>query len=254
MTSNPVFGCAAAFAAFLGFSAPVNAQNLNDQGICPGVQVYGENIPVRLMRVVGSAPRVHFIEDTLSKPKSSCPSSAAECQRKGFVVPGDDLLAGWTKGAYLCTVYVSPNAKLVKGQFPETNGYLPQGALQAVPVPAAQLTDWQGKWTRSAEAEITITVEAGKVKLAGQATYGAHDAGRVARGAINIGELEGEGFLKGNLMAVGEDYTDPTKPLGNDRSECRAKLHLFGRYLLVEDSGGCGGNNVSFTGIYVRLK
>jgi hypothetical protein len=178
MTSKPALACAAALAALVGCAAPAHAQNLNDQGICPGVQVYGENIPVRLMRVSASVPRVHFIDDTLSKPKASCPSSGPECQRKGFVVPGDEVLAGWTKGAFVCTVYVSPNAKLVKGQYPETNGYLPATALQEIPVPPASFADWQGKWTRSAEAEITITPgEGGKLKLAGQASWGTFDPG-----------------------------------------------------------------------------
>ncbi len=254
MVSKTALMCAATCAALAVSSAPASAQSLKEKGICPGVQVFGEAIPVRLMRVVAPVPRVHFVEDKLSKAKSSCPSSAPECQRKGFVVPGDELLTGWSNGAYLCAAYVSPNAKRVKGQFPETNGYLPLAALQEIKVPEAKLGDWQGQWTRSAEAEITITAGAGKLKLAGQATYGAHDAGRVARGAINIGELEGEATPEGNIMAFGEDYTDPTKPFGDDRSECRARLQLFGRYLLVEDNGGCGGNNVSFTGIYIRLK
>lgn len=247
---------AAFLAAFVGLPAPAAAQNLNDRGICPGVLVYGEDIPIRLMRVIAPAPRTHFVEDQLTKPKSSCPSEAAECRRKGFVVPGDDLLAGWTKGAYLCTAYISPNARPAKGQFPETNGYLPATALEAVAVPAVKPSDWAGKWTRPAEAEITISVlQGGRLKLAGQASYGSLDPGRVARGAVNVGELEGEATPKGNMMAFGEDYTDPTKPFdADDRSECRARLRLFGRYLVVEDNMGCGGANVSFAGIYIRLK
>jgi hypothetical protein len=236
-------------------AAPAFAQNLNERGICPGVQVYSEDIPVRLMKVVATTPRVNFIEDQLTKPKSACPSDAAACKRKGFVVPGDEVLAGWTRGGFICVTYVSPNAKRVKGQFPETSGYLPAGALQPVPPAPAKPADWLGKWSRSAEAEIEISAGAdGKVKIAGQAVYGSLDPGRVARGAVNSGELEGEGAPRGNLLAVGEDYTDPAKPLGEDRSECRARLQLIGRYLLVEDNMGCGGMNVSFTGIYVRLK
>ncbi|HRE22601.1 MAG TPA: hypothetical protein PKW21_16460 [Rhabdaerophilum sp.] len=60
---------------------------------------------------------------------------------------------------------------------------------------------------------------------------------------------------QGNLLAIGDDYTDPTKPWDEtDRSECRARLQLVGRYLVVEDNVGCGGANVSFTGVYIRLK
>lgn len=244
-----------ALAVGMAASQAQPAETHNDRGICPGVQVYGETIPVRLMRVSAPAARTHFIEDQLSKPKSKCPSDAPECRRKGFVVPGDEVLAGWSRGGFHCVAYVSPNAKRVKGQFPETSGYLPAAALEEVKAPAATLSDWAGTWLRSAEAEITITaLPGGKLKIAGEASYGSLDPGRVARGAINSGELEGENAPKGNALAIGEDYTDPSKPLGEDRSECRARLQLFGRYLLVEDNLGCGGMNVSFTGIYIRQK
>lgn len=229
---------------------------LNEQGICPGVQVFGENIPITLMKVASPEKRVHFREDNLTKPKSGCPSENAACQRKGFVVPGDEVLAGWTNGAYRCVAYLSPNAKRVKGQFPETNGYVPAANLQPIAVPVAKASDWAGKWSRSAEADIEITaLPDGTLKVMGQAAYGSADPGRVARGAVNVGEMEGERKPQGNMLAIGEDYTDPTKPWDEtDRSECRARLQLFGRYLVVEDNVGCGGANVSFTGVYIRLK
>jgi hypothetical protein len=247
-------GVLTAFAPAASAQSP-NFPSLNDRGICPGIQVFGENIPIRLVKVIAPAPRTHFVEDKLSKPKSDCPSGTASCQRKGFVVAGDDLLAGWKNGAYSCVVYIAPNAKRVKGQFAETTGYLPTAALKEMPAPPAKPADWLGTWGRSSEADITISAAAGgKVKIAGQANYGSLDPGRVARGAVNVGELEGEATPQGNLMAFGEDYTDPGKPLGEDRSECRARFQLVGRFLVVEDNVGCGGANVSFTGVYIRLK
>lgn len=246
---------AVSFGAACAQTAP-KIPSLNERNICPGVQVFGENIPITLMKVVSTDKRVHFREDDLSKPKSGCPSENTACLRKGFVVPGDEVLAGWSNGAYRCVAYLSPNAKRVKGQFPETNGYVPVTNLQPVPVPTAKPGDWVGKWSRSAEADIEITaLPDGALKVAGQASYGSADPGRVARGAINVGEMEGERKPQGNLLAIGEDYTDPTKPWDEtDRSECRARLQLIGRYLVVEDNVGCGGANVSFTGIYIRLK
>jgi len=230
--------------------------SLNERNICPGVQVFGENIPITLMKVVSNDKRVQFRQDDLEKPKSGCPSENASCQRKGFVVPGDEVLAGWTNNAYRCVVYLSPKAKRIKGQFPETNGYIPSANLQPVAVPVAKASDWAGKWSRSAEADIEITaLPDGTLKVMGQAAYGSADPGRVARGAVNVGEMEGERKPQGNMLAIGEDYTDPTKPWDEtDRSECRARLQLFGRYLVVEDNVGCGGANVSFTGVYIRLK
>ena len=230
--------------------------SLNERNICPGVQVFGENIPITLMKVVSNDKRVQFRQDDLEKPKSGCPSENASCQRKGFVVPGDEVLAGWTNNAYRCVVYLSPKAKRIKGQFPETNGYIPSANLQPVAVSVAKASDWAGKWSRSAEADIEITaLPDGTLKVMGQAAYGSADPGRVARGAVNVGEMEGERKPLGNMLAIGEDYTDPTKPWDEtDRSECRARLQLFGRYLVVEDNVGCGGANVSFTGVYIRLR
>lgn len=242
-------------AGLSGASAQQAAPSLNDQGICPGIVVFGEDIPVRLMRVVAKEPRTHFIEGRGANNKAGCPNETPECLRKGFVVPGDDVLGGWGKGNLVCVSYVSPNAKRVKGQFPETHGYLPASALQDVPLAAPKTADWLGTWSRSAEAEITITAGAGgKLTIKGEALFGSLDPGRVKRGAVNSGELDFEVAPIGNGMAMGENYTDPAKLLPDDPGECRARFRLFGRYLVVQDSGGCGGMNVSFSGIYVRLK
>ena len=134
-----------------------------------------------------------------------------------------------------------------------TSGFLPATALVPVPVVVPRPEDWLGTWSRNAEAEITITKgEGGKLVIAGYATYGGHDPGRVARGAINVGELEGEAMPKGNRVFFGDGYSGEKSP--HDFGECQARLQLFGRYLVVEDSGGCGGMNVRFNGVYVRLK
>jgi hypothetical protein len=36
--------------------------------------------------------------------------------------------------------------------------------------------------------------------------------------------------------------------------DCRARLRLFGPYLAIEDNTGCGGMNVTFTGVYTRRR
>lgn len=240
----------ASAALLVAFSA---APALAQEGFCSGVVSFGEESAVKLMRVESVNPRVNFIENR-SKEKPVCPADTEACKRKGFVVPGDVVLVPAKPAPILCASYIAPGAKPVKGVFTETSGYLAATALKDVPVDAPKLEEWVGKWSRSAEAEISISSAAGgKLKVAGQATFGALDAGRVKRGAVNMGELEGERAPRGNMLALGEGY-DGTKPFGDDRGECRAKLRLFARYLVVEDNGGCGGMNVSFTGIYVQLK
>lgn len=250
---------ASAFAlrVFLGVlpfvALPALAQAPADDGTCGGVVAFGETSPVRLMQVKSPLARVHFYESR-AKARAHCPAEVDTCQRKGFVVPGDTVLAGPPRGNFACVSYIAPGAKRVKDQFPETAGFLPLSALVERPAATPALDDWFGTWTRPAEGEIDITRSPdGKLKIMGSATFGALDPRRVKVGAVNMGELDGVAQPKGNMVALGEGY-DGTKPFGDDRSECRAKLRLFGRYLVVEDNGGCGGMNVSFTGVYIRLK
>ena len=214
----------------------------------------GEDLPLRLMRVQSEAPRVNFIESRTDK-KQQCPSNAEACKRRGFLTPGDEVIAGPNHGGFTCVTYISPDAKRVKGKFAETSGFIPTVDLWEVPPRAPTFQAWQGKWNRTEEGEIEITGKLhGKLVVAGEATFGGHDPDRVKRGAVNGGALEGEGTPRGNVLAIGEGY-DGSKALKVDMgADCQARLRLFGRYLVVEDNLGCGGMNVSFIGVYVKLK
>jgi hypothetical protein len=214
----------------------------------------GEDLPLRLMRVQTDELRVNFIESRTDK-KPTCPANTEACRRRAFLTPGDDVIAGPDHGGFTCVTYISPEAKRVKGKFPETSGFLPSASLVEVPVRAPAFQAWQGKWSRSEEGEIEIKGKAdGKLVIVGEASFGANDPARVRRGAVNGGTLEGEVAPKGNLLALGEGY-DGIKPLKADMGgDCLARLRLFGRYLVVEDNLGCGGMNVSFIGFYVKLR
>lgn len=244
----PVF----ALLAPLALPASVAAETLFDRGYCQGPPEVGVEPAITLMKVTGTGPRVNLIADR-DKAKPKCPDLSDACKRRGFLVPGDEVLVAETRNGIACATYIAPNARKAKGQFAETNGFLPAAALVAVPAPPPRLEDWLGTWSRNAEAEIVITRgEGGKLLVKGDATYGAHDPGRVARGAVNVGELEGEAVPKGNRLFFGDGYDGVKAP--DDSSECQARLQLFGRYLVAEDSGGCGGMNVRFNGVYIRLK
>jgi hypothetical protein len=104
------------------------------------------------------------------------------------------------------------------------------------------------------EAKIVLKTRGDIVKVSVNATYGAEDPERVKRGAVNSGELDGEAKPRGNTLAIGYDPDKsaelPTPEAAKD--SCAARLSLYGRYLVVEDNLGCGGMNVSFSGVYVR--
>ena len=242
----------AAVVLLLPFAAAAQSRKPEEVS-CTGVVSAGEESKLQLMKVVGAAQRVHFIEN-LSTAKPFCPADIEACRRRGFVVPGDTVIAGPTINGLVCVSYVAPNVKRAKGRYPESSGFLPESALQVQPSASPRMEEWLGDWSRSSEAEIKIKMgRTGQFNIDGNAFWGALDPGRVERGGVNTGEFGYNGMPKGNMIAVGEGY-DGTKPFGDDRSECRVKLQLFGRYLVVEDNMACGGMNVSFTGIYVRLK
>ncbi len=222
---------------------------------CYGVVSFGgENDDVRLMQVATRSQRLPFYQSRTEKTPH-CPAEVDHCQLKSFVVPGDLVLTGPPMDGFVCAHFIAPNVRSVKGQFRETIGFVPLSELKEIRRSTVSAADWQGTWSRSAEAEIRIEPDVGgKLKVQGSATYGALDPERARRGAVNIGELEGTvGAPRTTMIAIGEGW-DGSTPLGDDRSECRARLRLFAPYLVVEDNGGCGGNNVSFTGVYIRLR
>jgi hypothetical protein len=222
---------------------------------CYGIVSFGREAPdIRLMQVITKGQRLPFYQNRTEKTPH-CPVEVDSCQLKSFVIPGDLLLVGPAMEDFACATFISPHARRVKNQFRETIGFVPLSEMKAMDIALPGPAAWSGTWYRAAEAEIRIEPEgAGQLKILGQATYGALDPERVKRGAVNLGQLEGVVRIpKANMMALGEGYEGTTPP-GNDRSECRARLRLFGPYLVVEDNGGCGGNNVSFTGVYMQVK
>lgn len=234
-------------------SSACAAQAYDHDKVCQGpLDFDSDTNQIRLMRVV-APERVHFIEGNLAG-KAQCPDLSAACRRKGFVLKDDVVLTLPPEGTLVCASFIAPRPKRVNGQFSESSGFLPAASVQAEAIPAPTSADWTGTWYRNAEAEISIKPgQGGKMVIEGAATYGAFDSYRVKNGAVNEGSLEGEAVPKGNMIAIGERY-DGTKPFAKDSYECQARLVLLGRYLVVQDSGFCGGANVRFTGIYVKLK
>jgi hypothetical protein len=203
---------------------------------------------VALARVDTKEARVNFIAG-LSKPKSGCPSGESACRLRAYVVPGDEVLVDATDGPYMCAFFKAQGGT-------ETRGWLPRAAVQILPPEPAPARKWDGKWRRDREAQIVITSRQGDLEVSGEAVWGSYDPQRVKRGAIHVGELNGKGRPRGQVLAIGYDPDRSAFPSAKDAApaDCAAKLELHGRYLVVEDNRGCGGLNVSFTGIYVRVK
>jgi hypothetical protein len=166
------------------------------------------------------------------------------CRLKAYVVKGDPLIITQTTANAVCATYLSPKGTVFAG-------WLPLSAIAKEPDPTVTLKDWQGHWKR-VEANITIAVEKDMLRIEGDATWGSGDPERVARGGVNIGDIGGTVKPVNNTLAftAGDDKTLPYE--AGDQYSCRAKMRLLPPYLLVSDNMMCGGNNVSFNGVYSR--
>jgi hypothetical protein len=201
---------------------------------------------VVLARVVATEARVHFIAGR--GERTACPSADSGCRQKAYLVPGDEVLVDTADGPYVCTFFKSQTGT-------ETRGWLPRAAVQITPPESVPLRQWDGKWRRDREAQIVIKSTQNELDVSGNAMWGSYDRQRVKRGAVHVGELRGKGKPRGQMLALGWDPDRANFPSPGDQApdDCAAKLELYGRYLVVEDNKGCGGINVSFGGIYIRV-
>jgi hypothetical protein len=165
-----------------------------------------------------------------------CPALTARCQRRAYVVGGDLVLIGPTKGSLVKAAYND------RGGQP-TEGWILRSMVEPVRVPHAARSAWLGDWTYDeASIDITAGTRPGHVKASGIATWGAHDPERVKSGGINMGDFDDEATITGDRILF-DDSRD---------GGCRVSMRLIGPYLVVADNGDCGGMNVTFSGFYRR--
>jgi hypothetical protein len=223
---------------------PAHAQS----GDCTGFQDVSPEARLRIGQISDAKnPRVHFLKN--AGTQRGCPSGGPACRDKAYLVSGDTVIVSATAGDYVCADYV--NAKgFVR------SGWLPQAsvALRA-DEPAANVESWIGVWSGGPEQRITITKgkAPGEVGIEGEATFGALDPARTARGGVNVGSLDvsvrpDKGFVAFTMADEGTAL-----PYGEgDQYDCRVRMQRIGLFLLVEDNRNCGGMNVSFSGAYRR--
>jgi hypothetical protein len=178
--------------------------------------------------VAGGQP-LHF-----ARGGQGCPSNAAACQRKAYVVPGNAVLIGAAQGGWVCAHFPSS----------DTYGWLPQAQLTPVPAHAPSLADWAGHWAYYDDS-IDISVKGTGLKVSGQAFWPSAHPGPGQPGP-NDGEVEGDTTPNNDTALVVDDPKDP--------SSCRLTLRLIGPFLSASDNGNCGGMNVRFDGVYARKK
>ena len=165
-----------------------------------------------------------------------CPAPTTRCQRRAYIVGGDLVLIGESKGKLIKAAYGNAGGR-------PTEGWILRSVVEPIPTPRAAPSAWLGSWTYD-EASIDISrgPRPGRIKASGIATWGMHDPERVKTGGINTGEFEDEGTIAGDRILFDD----------TDSDGCRVSMRLIGPYLVVADNDDCGGLNVTFSGFYRR--
>nr|WP_041756057.1 hypothetical protein [Bradyrhizobium sp. ORS 278] len=192
---------------------------------------------------ISASPRVNFVKSPYDDDfkAAACPAIGDTCRKKSYLVSGDLVLVGKTRGEFTCVSYQSPHARTQTW----TSGWLPRTALAPVtPMARPALADWTGSWVHPGGGLAITSAGGGRLRIEGDQVV---PAGR----DLNNGSLAATAQPEGGLIAFVDDGTTPfERPSAGD--ECRVRLQRVGALLLVEDNAGCGGAGVSFTGLYRR--
>jgi hypothetical protein len=204
-------------------AAPVLAQV--DDGMCRNGMFAEENETFGLAKVAGPG-KSQFYQDM-----DGCPAKAASCLTPYYVLPGDRVVTGRSKGDFVCTYF--PNA--VGG----TAGWMPRSRLAALLIdPKPPLSRWFGSWANY-DTNVHFTRSGRGLRVDGMAYWpSAHPALEQRLGGPNMGEISGLLRLTGNRAF---------------EPECKVTFHLLGDILIAADpTRVCDGMNVTFSGVYVR--
>jgi len=224
MKGRPITGVLAALAASFLLPQLAHAE-MSDEDMCRN-GLFPSQQEFHLATVATTAPRLYFFDDW-----NGCPQKGASCQKKGYVLPGDHLLLGKTRGEWTCAWY--------QGQAHETVGWVRSRDLAIQPDTEPQAADWDGKWTiYRNRGGIGISRKGSAWYVSGNAYWGSGDG-------TNLGYLAGELKVRGRRAHVGGAMRD-------DAEDCGADLVRIGEFLIVHDNERCGGLNVRFDGVYTR--
>jgi hypothetical protein len=218
------------------------AYDANDPANCVGVDWDEKDAAVAAK--VAATPRVNFVKSPYDDEfkADGCPAATEACRKKSYLVTGDLVLAGRTRGDFTCASYQTPQANRKPAW---TVGWLPSAALKPVaPMAAPARSDWLGTWDQPhATIEIKPGGLGGRLRIEGTAVYPtAHD--------FHNGAIEAEVMPAGDAIAFLEDGWFPFETKCD--SGCKVRMHRVGPWLVVEDNGDCGGAGVTFTGFYHR--
>jgi hypothetical protein len=223
------------------FAESASAYDADDPNNCIGNE-WDDQRALVVARVTAK-PRLNFIKSPYDDDfkAETCPAATAACRKKSYLVPGDLVLVGRTRGDFTCVSYQSP---LAKKQI-WTSGWLPRAALTPVaPMASPGVSDWIGSWDHPhGSIEIKPGGIGGRLQVDGvMVVPTAQD--------FHTGAIEAQAMPGKDSLAFLNDGWFPFETKCDDG--CRVRMQRIGEWLLVEDNSGCGGAGVTFTGLYRR--
>ena len=205
---------------------PAFAQNDDPPNWCQGGIQSMDLDDVRFAKA--TAARVYFFGS-----EKQCPDGD-NCRLKTYVVKNDPVVIWKTYNGFGCATF-TPR----KGA--STDGWISLKDLEISERSTPSLKDWVGNWeTRYSSLELRPAKSQGKLKLTGDAVW----YGAKGTGSVHVGQIEEE-----EVSPNGDTITYHD---GTGEYACKAKIRYVAPYLVVSDSGYCGGINVTFTGVYER--
>jgi hypothetical protein len=229
-------------AIVVGFIMPLMATLAagdENPGDCLGIG-FDVTHPVPIAKIIADRPQVHFVKN--ASDDAACPAEREGCEQPNYLVPGDLLLVGKTRGAYSCVSYQSAADRTQRW----TVGWLPSASLTPVqPARAPQMADWIGRWIHAGG---TITISRGRrgsLRIRGEHVYPA--AQNVHSGVIGANAKPAHG-----LIQFADDGTTSFAAASAEAGNCLVRMQRIAEFLVVEDNNHCGGSMVTFTGFYRR--
>jgi len=211
----------------------------DNAGNCLGIG-FDVTHPVTIAKIIADRPQVHFVKGAFDD--AVCPAERDTCVQPSYLIPGDLVLVGKTRGAYSCVSYQSAADRTQRW----TVGWLPSASLTPVqPARARETGDWIGRWSHAGG---TITISRGRrgvLKIRGEHVYPA--AQSVHSGVISADAKPAHGLLQ--FADDGSVRFDRDSAVSGS---CLVRMQRIAELLVVEDNDHCGGSMVTFTGFYRR--
>jgi len=160
---------------------------------------------------------------------------APSAWQKSFVVRGDKVLVSVDQAGSSCAWHFE--------RFHEEVGWLPTERLKLEPVKMPAPQAWIGTWAPiQGGATIQIRRRNGVFESWGSTRwYGARVAMYGGEHVVHVGSFNGQGVIDKDAMTLSDNA-------------CIVKMQLVASDLVVTDNAACGGVNVSFGGVYKKLR